>query len=106
MTGPLPAVVFPEPVPVTLLDANGTPVTIDSDDLLSAHPARLHVPPHSVGSEAVDAATNAWSRPWPLREGWWRGRPERFRLQLLLTDGDAWLLLHQGGVWAAEGRYL
>jgi protein ImuB len=89
--GPTPSLVFPEPIPVELCDSSGAPVAIDDEDLLTARPARLRV--------------SDWSLPWPLREQWWRGAPERFRLQLQLADGDAWLLLHEQGRWHAEGRY-
>lgn len=105
LVGPLPTVVFAEPLPVALHDANNTPVGID-DDLLTSPPTRFLIAPNSEVPQAIDTAVSAWSRPWPLRERWWRGHATRFRLQVLLADGDAWLLLGQDGTWTAEGRYL
>ncbi|GAB2570099.1 DNA polymerase Y family protein [Leucobacter ruminantium] len=100
LPAPHPSEVFAPPVPAELLDDSGLLVGIDCDELLDARPARLR-----VGEAAGSAPVAGWSQPWALRERWWRGVPERFRLQVQLGDGDAWLLLHQGGRWFAEGRY-
>ncbi|WP_449281597.1 DNA polymerase Y family protein [Leucobacter sp.] len=100
LPGPMPSLVFPEPLPAELTDAEDLPVSIDEEDLLTAHPARLR-----VASTEFTEPVSDWSPPWAIREGWWRGAPERFRLQLQLADGDAWLLLREGGRWLAEGRY-
>ena len=100
LAGPLPSRIFPEPLPAELLDCSGSPVSIDSDDLLTSVPARLR-----VGRRLLPAEVDGWSLPWAIRERWWSGAPERFRLQLRLTDGDAWLLLYEPPCWRAEGRY-
>ncbi|MEV8337469.1 DNA polymerase Y family protein [Leucobacter sp. NPDC077196] len=100
LTGPAPSSVFPEVIPAALLDTSGAPVNIDADDLLSADPARLR-----VAATEFDAPVAAWSPPWAVRERWWEGAPARFRVQVQLADGDAWLLIFSTGVWAAEGRY-
>jgi protein ImuB len=92
--------VFPEPLPAELTDAAGLPVGIDEEDLLTAQPARLR-----VANAEFDERVSDWSLPWAIREHWWKDAPARFRLQLQLTDGDAWLLLHEGDRWLAEGRY-
>ena len=106
---PQPSLVFAPPLRARLLGANGVTVGIDADDLLDAAPRELRV-------EGVLARreVRGWSRPWPIRERWWEGRPERFRVQLELDDGDAWLLLGRirngagtepTASWFAEGRY-
>ena len=100
LPGPLPTRLFIEPLPAALLDAAGDPVGIDADDLLTAPPARLR-----VGRRDLPAEVEGWSLPWAVRERWWAGTPDRFRLQLRLSDGDAWLLLHEPAGWRAEGRY-
>lgn len=98
---PHPVSVFDPPVPAECLTADGTPVAMSEDgDALTQPPSRLRIP--SVG---VDDPVEAWSPPWPLHERWWAGTPPRFRLQLALRNGDAWLLLHQRGSWFAEGHY-
>lgn len=81
--------------------AGATAVRIDDDGLLAAEPRMLSVREVLPRGEAVAS----WSAPWPLRERWWTKRPARFRLQVVLRNGDAWLLVHQRGSWFAEGRY-
>lgn len=98
---PAPSLVFPEPLPAAFIDATGESVRIDDEDLLVAPPARLGV----QSSHITTAAVTAWSTPWPLRERWWAGAPPRVRLQVVLTTGDAWLLIYDTGRWFAEGKY-
>ncbi|MFV0435630.1 MAG: DNA polymerase Y family protein [Leucobacter sp.] len=100
LTGPTPSAVFPEPMSVELLDKSGSAIAIDADDLLTVEPVRLRVP-HT----AFERPVSAWSLPWPVRERWWEKAPERLRLQVLLDDGNAWLLLYEAGKWFAEGQY-
>lgn len=100
LTGPAPSQVFPDPLPAELTDAAGHPVRIDADDLLTSAPARL-----LVANALVDGPVQEWSLPWAVRERWWQGTLARFRLQLQLGGGDAWLLYHEGEQWFAEGRY-
>ncbi|WP_245907410.1 hypothetical protein [Leucobacter massiliensis] len=100
LPGPKPSSVFPQPIPARLSDAAGRPVHVDDEDRLSADPARL-----GIDGTTLHAPALGWSRPWAIRERWWRGTPARFRLQLQLEDGDAWLLLYSGGEWFAEGHY-
>ncbi|QIM16784.1 DNA polymerase Y family protein [Leucobacter insecticola] len=100
LAGPAPSQVFPEPLPAELLDATGHTLHIDADDLLTANPARLR-----VLLADVNAVVEAWSLPWAVRERWWQGTPPRFRLQVQLDGGDAWLLYHEAEHWLAEGRY-
>ncbi|KAM9863865.1 DNA polymerase Y family protein [Leucobacter sp. BZR 635] len=121
LTGPTPSLVFAPPLRARLLDAGGEVVGIDDEELLSAIPHAL-----SVEAQQTPGAVRGWSKPWPIRERWWEGRPERFRLQVELDTGDSWLLLvraHPGArpgarpnareadvpgaaaSWFAEGRY-
>lgn len=100
LTGAIPSRVFPEPFPAELRDASGAPVSVDTEDLLTAPPAQLQVAQTRFPQPVQD-----WSHPWPLRERWWEGAPERIRLQLQLAGGDAWLLSYERGAWFAEGRY-
>lgn len=111
LPAPHPSLVFPTPLRARLLTRDGGTVRIDDDDLLADTPSLLR-----VEGVSVRGAVHGWSAPWPIRERWWDHRPERFRLQLELDDGDAWLLLahrhataarspHQAVSWYAEGRY-
>ncbi len=87
-----PSRVFPNPIPADLRDASGNPVLLD-DDLLSSDPASLRVDGHGAAHRVL-----AWSAPWPVRERWWNASVERFRVQLVLDDGSAWLLHRTGRV--------
>ncbi len=111
LRGATPSTVYSQPPQVTLLNAQGEPVTIDDDDLLNSAPARFSAPhdstPYDSAPHATPRTVQAWSAPWPLRERWWAAHAESvYRLQVLLDNGDAWLLCftdRQG--WRAEGRY-
>lgn len=121
--GPSPSTVFPDPPPMVLLDRAGSPIRLVGTDsalgadpalgddgdiadrgdlLLSNDPARL-----GFAHDLLPAGVIAWSAPWPLRErSWAEGTVTRYRVQVLLEDGDAWLLryAHDRG-WSAEARY-
>jgi protein ImuB len=92
---PLPATVFPEPVPVALFGDDARPLEVDARGRLGSAPAWF-VPGPGAGRRAV----RSWAGPWPLRERWWDAeagrRAERF--QILDSEGEAWLLL-------GEARY-
>ncbi|MGO3147458.1 MAG: DNA polymerase Y family protein [Leucobacter sp.] len=100
----LPSLVFSPPLRARLLSAGQASIGIDTDDLLSADPHSLLVEQHDVLDHV-----RGWSKPWPIRERWWEGKPERFRMQIELSNGDAWILLGQlQGTetrWFAEGHY-
>ncbi|MFD2774069.1 DNA polymerase Y family protein [Leucobacter albus] len=106
---PQPTLVFTPPLRARLLNAHGDPVEIDEADLLAAPPVTLRVEGHTA-----TGSVRGWSKPWPIREQWWAGRPERFRVQVELDTGDGWLLLARvreaaasahATSWYAEGRY-
>ncbi|UTX52114.1 DNA polymerase Y family protein [Leucobacter aridicollis] len=109
LSAPHPTLVFSPPLRARLLDEAGTVVGVDAEDLLAATPYALRVEGHRS-----PGAVRGWSKPWPIREHWWDGRPERFRLQLELDTGDSWLLLArvrpgesdgETTTWFAEGKY-
>ena len=107
---PSPATVPPEPIPVQLLDADGARVCPIAPDLLGAAPARLTDdgrPPREVRD---------WAGPWPVRHRWWSAgqdpggagadAPEVVvRIQVVLADGAALLLVHDGRRWWVTGVY-
>lgn len=104
LTGPTPSAVFTHPRRAILLDRGGAVIGIDGEQLLSAEPVRF-----GVDGTALAAEVCGWSSPWPIRERWWREHGDRstqFRLQLLLDDGDAWLLRYDSTRgWLAEAHY-
>lgn len=105
LAGAQPNTLFEIPLRAELLDAQGGGVDVDDDELLGADPAWLCIETARYGARR---GVRAWSAPWPLRTHWWRSARlgPRYRLQVLLDDGEAWLLLHdpEHG-WQAEGRY-
>lgn len=104
LTAPLPSLVFDPPLRARLLDAAGASVGIDAEELLAATPHTLR-----VEARETPGTVRGWSKPWPVRERWWEGRPDRFRMQLELDTGDSWLLLatvrETAVSWFAEGHY-
>jgi protein ImuB len=97
---PPPAVVHPEPLPATVTDACGAPVTVDLRCAVSAPPSQVEI----AGSRLPVVA---WTGPWPARERWWdpaRAR-RRARFQVITADGRAHLLVFEGGHWHVEAGY-
>ncbi len=99
-SGPAPAHVLPQPVPVDLLDANGAPVQVTGRGDISAAPATL------VWGSTRRALTG-WAGPWPVEQRWWSaGQARRLaRLQVLTEHGDAYLLAVEHGRWSVLAAY-
>jgi len=97
---PAPATVFPQPQPVDVVSQTGLVVEVDDRGELSAPPARLT----EAGRwrEIV-----SWAGPWTVDErGWDAARARRaHRFQVVDAEQNAWLLVCEGGRWAAEARY-
>ena len=99
---PAPAVVYGEHLAVELISAAGDPVAVTGRGQVSAPPARMRRLPSGRFAEVV-----AWAGPWPVDERWWDLNSHRrhARMQLLLEDGTAHLLVIEGGNWALEATY-
>ncbi|GAB4099418.1 DNA polymerase Y family protein [Sinomonas halotolerans] len=99
---PAPATVFTEPVPVRLLTAEGQELTADARGRLAGAPAWFCPTPAAARRSVLH-----WAGPWPLRERWWDAAKARRaeRLQIVDSEGEAWLLLGESGSWRAEARY-
>jgi protein ImuB len=98
---PAPATVLPDPVPVEVLAADGSPVGVSGRYAVTGAPARFAMP----GRPA--APLRAWAGPWPVDERWWdpATATRRARFQLLTTDGTALLVSLAAGRWWAEAVY-
>jgi protein ImuB len=98
---PAPALVYPQPLPAVVLDAEGQLVGVSARLELTGRPAFLLV----GHSEAVAVA--GWAGPWPVDERWWAAAEarRRARFQISLVDGRAFLLFLAGGHWAVEAVY-
>lgn len=94
---PLPATVPTAPVPVRLLDDDGSPVTIGARSTLHGMPARVEV--HRRVHEVT-----GWAGPWPVHERWWAGGSPRTYVQVVCAD-LALLLAGDAESWWVEGIY-
>jgi protein ImuB len=100
LPAPSPATVPPEPLPALVHDAADEAVRLDRPDLLSAPPARVTV------EGRAPAAVVGWSGPWPVWARWWS--PEATpsaRMQVVLDDGTALLLIARESRWWVAGVY-
>lgn len=101
---PSPSMVWPDRdrPPARLLDAAGQVVTVTGRGALPVEPARLAVRGMTEGRAIL-----AWAGPWPVEERWWDPAQRRrlARLQVVLDDDSAWLLVLEGGCWWASARY-
>ncbi|GAA1867302.1 hypothetical protein GCM10009772_48140 [Pseudonocardia alni subsp. carboxydivorans] len=100
LPAPSPATVPPDPVPVRLLAADGVEVCPAAPDLLDGVPRR-------VAGGGPDREVTGWAGPWPVHTRWWApdGPGPAVRLQVVLADGTALLLVHRGGRWEVTGVY-
>jgi len=108
LEGVLPATVFRDRQPVTLVSADGLPVVVDGRGALVAAPHGFAQ--HRAGGESGRTALSqviSWAGPWPVQERWWDAgaRGSAQRLQIVEDGGDAWLLSLDEQGWRAEARY-
>ena len=100
LSRPSPAIVLDPPRPADLCDAEGRSVEVSGRGLLSSDPAAL-----AVGNGAL-ARIVAWAGPWPLEERWWEaGRRRRARIQVVVEDGEAYVVSRETGGWWIEAVY-
>ncbi|MGD0083925.1 MAG: DNA polymerase Y family protein [Acidimicrobiales bacterium] len=97
---PAPAIVHADPVPVELRDAAGGVVGVTGRGQCSSAPAEIRTAGRPAG-------VVGWVGPWPADERWWdpSGHRRRARLQVLLEDGSAHLLVLEAGRWGIEATY-
>lgn len=98
---PAPARIHPTPSVAELVDAAGQSVEVSGRGALSAAPARLSV----AGDRWTEVIE--WAGPWPLEERWWDSarRRRRARLQVITADGQARLVVLEGGAWHIDATY-
>lgn len=97
---PAPSTVFPRPQTVDVISATGMVIEVDERGDLNAPPARL-----TEAGRLRDIVS--WAGPWTVDErGWDAARARRaHRFQVVDAEQNAWLLVCEGGRWAAEARY-
>lgn len=97
---PAPSTVLPNLPSVSLEDRSGGGVGVTDRGEFTAAPARLR-----WGSR--EWAVQGWAGPWPVDERWWDTSTARdaARVQVLLAESRALLLICEGGRWGVEGIY-
>ena len=100
---PSPALVHPVAAPVEVLGPDGSAVGVTGRGRCTAVPSFLS--PAKAGSSPVGVV--GWAGPWPADERWWdpEAARRRARLQVLLDDGTAHLLILEQGQWRLEATY-
>lgn len=102
LPAPSPAVVWPEPASVEVLDGQGVPVGVSGRGFVSGAPVQC-----GIGG-GPRAEVKAWAGPWCIDERWWDpvGHRRRARLQVILEPGaTAHLLTLESGQWWLEATY-
>lgn len=97
---PAPTVVPVGEVPVEVLDRSGQLVSVSGRGEVNAEPAVV-----VIGGRRHQVVL--WAGPWPLLERWWdqRHRRRMARLQVVLDDGRAHLLVVEQQRWSLMGSY-
>ncbi len=100
---PSPALVHSPPLPVEILGPDGAPVGVTGRGQCTAAPSRLVL--QVAGSPSFEIT--GWAGPWPADERWWdpAAARRRARLQVLLEDGTAHLVVLEQGRWCLEATY-
>jgi len=95
LPAPSPAWVAPSPEPVEVLGPGGEVVTVSGRGMLGVAPAWF------AGPNRPRVAVVEHAGPWPVEDRWWdpQRRRRRARLQLLLADGTACLVVREHGAW-------
>lgn len=100
---PLPALVFSgdDRSPAALVGVDGAPVRVSGRGGVSSTPTSLAV------AAAPARRVTGWAGPWPVEERWWDASTARrlARLQVVTSDGTAWLVVCEQGRWWVEACY-
>ncbi|HEV8064856.1 MAG TPA: hypothetical protein VGP46_08500, partial [Acidimicrobiales bacterium] len=87
------------------LDRAGEPVGVTGRGQFTAAPAQLGRLGRNGAHPRAEIA--GWAGPWPADEKWWdpEEHRRRARLQVVLGDGSAHLLVLEEGGWCIEATY-
>jgi len=97
---PAPALVHRPPLRALLVDAGGRPVSVRGRSALTTAPDRL------VVGQRRWMTVEDWAGPWPRWERWWTSAGRRqAHLQVVTTDGNAYLLAAQPDGWWLVATY-
>jgi protein ImuB len=104
LPAPSPSIVPERPIPAQVVDSAGREVGITARRRLTEPPKRVSLD-GGPARQVLD-----WAGPWLADVQWWgrAGAKGRIRLQVLLEDNLAVLLVREGGenpLWTVEGIY-
>jgi protein ImuB len=90
-------------IPVEILGPDGAVVGVTGRGRCTAVPSRLVL----LVAGGSSLGITGWAGPWPADERWWDSAVarRRARLQVLLDDGTAHLLVLEQGLWRLEATY-
>ncbi|MGQ0617879.1 MAG: DNA polymerase Y family protein [Acidimicrobiia bacterium] len=103
LPSPSPAIVQGEDrQPVEVVDAGGVTIGVSGRGAATAAPDRVRL---AAGGRWLPVT--AWAGPWPAEERWWDppAHRRRARFQVVTGDGQARLLVLEGGRWWLEALY-
>jgi protein ImuB len=97
---PAPSEIGSESSEVSLLDEGGEEVGVSGR-------GEMFVPPAWLVTSGIDHQVIHWAGPWPVDERWWDpgAHRRRARLQVVLADGTAHLLMIEHRRWSIEATY-
>jgi protein ImuB len=107
LPAPSPAIVYPDPQPVEVVDAEGMAVAVSGRGAISAPPAALCLSSGRSSGRSSGDVIAAWAGPWLLDERWWDAARHRrlARFQLLMADGRAFLATIERRQWWLVAEY-
>lgn len=96
---PSPATVLAKPLPAKVFDEDGRLIDISARHELTGKPCEVSV------DGGKPRRVRAWAGPWATDARWWTNPCRRARLQVLLEEQTALLLVLSEERWTVEGIY-
>lgn len=97
---PAPSCVLDDPAPIGVHGVSGASLAVTGRGELSAPPASVTIDRRRLG-------VVGWAGPWPAEVRWWDPAEHRrvARMQVLLEDGGAHLIMIEDSQWWLEATY-
>lgn len=102
---PAPTRVFAEPLPASMVGADGRVPMVSDRGAVTSAPTRFCAG-LAGGQPGSWQQVAAWAGPWPVDELWWEEDRRRVaRFQVVGFDGRAWLMVCMDDQWWIEASY-